>query len=299
MRNDMLRLYVITTPEQQSKTHGVISEMEKLSLRLIEEICVDHNISFQLLPIKTLLTDRTLQGSAILFDDRVDTLVYSQYLDTSLHIDARSIEPILSDKYRIYKIVSKFKQIHQPNTGAIRNHRDIDTTLAKINSKMVVLKPRFSSYESRNVLLINRARLQQPDALERFNFTDYIMQEYLPETIWPPHEWRLHYVGQTLCRCIKVIDKNNWGHSFALKNIALTDVPENIKLQGTLLAQALVDKNNYDNFTLDFLETANGEPIFLEANYGMLNSFLVETSTEKQFLEPIFTAIFDHLRTNA
>ena len=59
--------------------------------------------------------------------------------------------------------------------------------------KYVVLKSRFHTYASRNVLLVQRQRLEQLQVIERLNLSDYLLQAYRSDTIWPSVEWRFHF----------------------------------------------------------------------------------------------------------
>lgn len=300
MNMDTLRF--ISTPSQVKKMNDHLAaegskglsvrglEVEATSLMVIRAICEDCRIQFELVGIDEFLRDQPKDGISLLLDADVEPMVYSGFWNPPLKVDGNEVSRIIGDKHRIYKMISTIKDVRQPKTLPLHNHRDVKSALAEILTEKVVIKPR-NSHSSKNVLILDKSRLVDTRPDERLNFADSIVQEYLPESLWPPREWRLHFVGRQLCRAIKITDKNNWTGAFKVENHAPQDVPRDLAEQAQKVATVLVNQRNRDNFTLDFLETEQGH-LFLEANCGALGSFYVDDPEHRKYLEPIFANLF-------
>ncbi len=259
--------------------------MEFETLKGLEKWVRKKGIEVRMLTIQEFLTSN--EGNInLLFEGSVERFLYDDNWDPPLQVDGKALLTIVGDKYETYKKIMNGK-IPTPNTFAIRGQKDLLQALEQIQTEKIVLKPRFWSYASANVLILKKHRLLDFSIEERFNVKDFVLQEYLPSTLFPSVEWRFHFVGNTLCRVIKTKDKNNWSKSFHVQNIDLEQV-ENRYINLAKSIAALINPKNYpDNFTLDFLETETGL-IFLEANVGTLNSMFVHDEKDFTFIEPIF-----------
>lgn len=298
----METLRFISTPSQAKRLNDHLDggskiksirglEVEAISLQVIEEICRTVGVDFALIGIDQFLQHIPSDGVSLLLDADVEPIVYSDFWGRQLQVDGAEINKIVSDKFRVYRMIREVPGVSQPKTIPVHNHHDVESALTEIQTDKVVLKPRISGHSSRNVLIVDRTRIEQPRDDERLNFHNCIMQEYPPESLWPPKEWRLHFVGRKLCRCLKITDKNNWKGYFKIEDIPLLEIPIGIGDQALKIAARLVNNRNKDNFTLDFLETKNG-PIFLEANCGALGSFYIDDPEKKDFLQEIFITLF-------
>lgn len=278
--------------ERGSKTRSVRGlEVEAISLQVIEEICRTAGVDFALIGIDQFLQQPRSDGISLLLDADIEPIVYSDFWDPPLYIDGVETNRIVSDKYRLYRMIQEVPEVRQPKTIPVHNHHDVESALNEIPTDKIVLKPRRNSHSSRNVLVMARSRIGQLRDDECLNFYDCIMQEYPPESLWPPKEWRLHFVGRKLCRCLKITDKNNWRKVFNIEDMPLSEIPPEIRNQALKIAAILVNNRNKDNFTLDFLETTSGF-VFLEANCGALGSFYIDDREKKVFLQEIFLTLF-------
>lgn len=298
----METLRFISTPSQEKRLNDHLDggsgmkskrglEVEATSLQAIAEICHEANVHFVLMGIDRFLQRPSFDGISLLLDAEVEPIVYSPFWDPPLGVDGVEINRIASDKYRLYRMIREIPDVRQPQTTFIHNHRDIQSALQEIQTDKIVIKPRKNSHSSRNVLVMNRSRIERQLDDECLNFSDCIMQEYLPESLWPPKEWRLHFVGRKLCRCLRITDKNNWRKSFKIEDVPLPEIPLELRGQAQKIAAVLVNPRNKDNFTLDFLETEKGV-IFLETNCGALGSFYIDSPEKKIFLREIFITLF-------
>lgn len=297
---DTLRF--VSTPPQAKKLNDHLAgkksqglsirglEVEATSLVVVRAICEDCRVQFELVGADEFFRDKPENGISLLLDANVEPMVYSEFWNPPLKVDGNDVSRIIGDKYRIYRMISTVEGVKQPITLPLHNHRDIESALTSMSTEKVVIKPR-NSHSSKNVLILDKSRLANTRPDERLNFSDSIVQEYLPESLWPPIEWRLHFVGRQLCRAIRITDKNNWTGSFNVDNHSTRDVPKELVEQARKVAMVLVNQRNKDNFTLDFLETEEGY-LFLEANCGALGSFYVDNPEHRKYLEPIFAQLF-------
>lgn len=297
---DTLRF--IATPSQAKKLNDHLSgsesqgfsirglEVEAVSLSVIRAICEEARIQFELVGADDFLKKQPADGISLLLDADVEPIVYSEFWAPPLKVDGSEINRLIGDKHRIYKMISTVQSVKQPKTLPLHNHRDLEDALAQLPTEKVVIKPR-NSHSSKNVLILDKARLTNTRPDERLNFADCIVQEYLPESLWPPREWRLHFVGRQLCRAIRITDKNNWTGAFGVDNQKTQDVPKDLAAQAQKVAEILANPKSKENFTLDFLETKMG-PLFLEANCGALGSFYIDNPKFREYLEPIFLQLF-------
>ncbi|MFA5854686.1 MAG: hypothetical protein WC846_00120 [Candidatus Gracilibacteria bacterium] len=268
---------------------------EASSIPFYEAIFRKYGREFKLISDEEFLKDPDPKSINIPFDVSAEAFLYNEVWDPPLPLDGRPLIDVLGDKYVVYKIVRGIQGIRQPLTLALKGHADLKRGVEEIRTSKIVLKPRFFGYEARNVLLVNRARLENISQDERLNFSEYIMQEYLEDIIWPPEEWRFHFIGRKLCRVMKITDKNNWSGVFKQENVLFENVPAEFMMQAEKVVKNLIkDLNNRDNFTIDFLRTKDGL-VFLEANIGTLGSIYVQTEEDATFVEPIFVELFRHL----
>lgn len=269
--------------------HGL--EVEKISLQVIQQICQESGVSFALIGIDQFLREQPRDGISLLLDADVEPVVYGDLMRPPIPVDGAEVVNLIQDKFAVYRTMLQARGILQPQTEIIHNHHDVEGALSKIKSKRVVIKPRNGGHSSRNVLMLNRTRLENHQEGEIFNFHDCVLQEYVADALWPPVEWRLHFVGRTLCRCLQTTDKNNWTSKFATTDVDLDHIPDGLRIAAMEASRHLAGEKNRDNFTLDFLQTQNGF-VFLEANCGALGSFYVDSSAKKPFLLPMFQRMF-------
>lgn len=266
-------------------------QVQDATWSFMQEFAKNHGVAASRTTLHQLLTQPTVRGPHLLVSSELETVVYAQQIQFPCVLDGSTIVSVVGDKYATY---SRIKQtsLLQPETVVVRSQSDLIAALQTVKTKKVVLKPRYYSYESQNIYLIHRERLQQIASDERLNFKNYILQSYNDQTIWPPVEWRFHYVGQTLCRCLRTVDKNNWLKQFGQLDIALSDIPESYVVAANTAARALVSASTHDNMTIDFLEMNTGSQLlFLEANCGVLNSFMLMTEVDV----PALTRIYQEL----
>lgn len=289
--NQVERLNDHLTPQgtHTRSVHGL--EVEKTSLQVIQKICHESGVSFALIGIDRFLRDQPKEGVSLLLDADVEPVVYGDFVHPPIPVDGAEVVKLIQDKFAVYRTMMQARGILQPQTEIIRNHREIGSALSKIKSEKVVIKPRNGGHSSRNVLMLNRTRLENHQEGEIFNFHDCILQEYVADALWPPVEWRLHFVGRTLCRCLQTTDKNNWACHFATVDVDLDHIPDSLQAAAMEASHHLTGEKNRDNFTLDFLQTQNGF-VFLEANCGALGSFYVDDPQKKPYLLPMFQRMF-------
>lgn len=261
-------------------------EGEIPSVVTFKKFCKEYGISFQVIGIDEFINLKPDDGVSLLLDVDIEPIVYSKYWSPPLKVDGQKISKLISDKYTIYRIVQNIPGVLQPKTAYIKNHLDIPKALSHITTPKIVLKPRSNSYSSHNVLILNRERIEHTSNYEMLNFTEYLLQEYLEETLWPPQEWRFHFIGRDICRCMKICDKNNWKRSLHIQDLPVQDVPQDLVNQAIEIAKRLANSKSKDNFTLDFLETKTGF-LFLEANCGALGSFYIQKEEDEELLRPI------------
>ena len=273
-----------------SKYLDKFREGEVRSMTAFKRLCEEYGAKFEIIGIDEFLKTKEKTGKSLLLDGDIESILYSEYWSPLLNVDGSSISKMISDKYVIYKMVKSVKEVLQPKTVYIQNYSELAGALEQIRTGTVVLKPRRDSFSSHNVLIIKRDRIEKISEGERLNFVDYLVQEYLEETLWPPQEWRFHFVGRELCRCMKIQDKNNWEKSLMITDLKVHDIPKELLDQAIAISRLLVNPKNSDNFTLDFLETKNGF-IFLEANCGALGSFYISKESDFELLRPIVKRI--------
>jgi len=269
--------------------HGL--EVEKTSLQVIQQICQESGVSLALIGIDQFLREQPRDGISLLLDADVEPIVYGDLVRPPVPVDGAEVVNLIQDKFAVYRTMLQARGILQPQTEIIHNHHDVEGALSKITSERVVIKPRNGGHSSRNVLMLNRTRLENHQKGEIFNFHDCILQEYVADALWPPAEWRLHFVGRTLCRCLRTTDKNNWSHSFCTGDVELDQIPDDLKAAAVEASRHLTGERNRDNFTLDFLQTQKSF-VFLEANCGALGSFYVDNTKKKPYLLPMFHRMF-------
>lgn len=286
---ERLNDHLVQEGTRTRSVHGL--EVEKTSLQVIQQICQESAVSFSLIGIDKFLREQPTNGISLLLDADVEPVVYGNFVCPPIPVDGTEIVTLIQDKFAVYRTMMQARGILQPRTEIIHNHHDVEGVLSKIKSERVVIKPRNGGHSSRNVLMLNRSRLEDRQEGEIFNFHDCILQEYAEDALWPPIEWRLHFVGRALCRCLRTTDKNNWSHEFRTSDVDLDNIPAELEGAAVEASRHLAGERNRDNFTLDFLQTKNGF-VFLEANCGALGSFYVDSPEKKPFLIPMFQRMF-------
>lgn len=264
-------------------------KIEYISLQVIREICEEFHVNFSVLGIADFLKIEQ-RGVTLLLDADIEPILYGDIFGKRIAVDGSEVSKCIDDKMSVYRLLLQSSKIKQPQTEPIHNHKDLSEALSRIPSQLVVIKPRSGGHSSRNVLIIDRQRFTDLRNEEMCNFHNCIVQEYIPS--WPPKEWRLHFVGQTLCRCLQIIDKNNWMNNFKINDIAINDLPSDLLDTAKNAACLISSKRCSDNFTIDFLESTTGEFHLLEANCGALGSFYIDDFSKKPKIEPIFARIF-------
>jgi len=211
------------------KPHNRMLYTEGISWREIENICTQSKVKFKFQDINNFLQETSPDDKTIILvgDTAVEPMLYNNIWEGKFSVDGKDLNKILNDKYHLYKKLGNLS-IRQPKTAVVSSYRDLESALSFITSEKIVMKPRFLTFESKNVLIMNRSRIENAKPGEYFNFSDCIMQEYISDSIWPPQEWRFHFVGWDICRCIKITDKNNWNHALKIEDLSTQDVPEQL-----------------------------------------------------------------------
>lgn len=263
------------------------------TVKFVNELGAAYGITVTLCTLEEMVQLPKQTGPTLLLSGKLEPLIYSGQITLPTYIDGMNAAILLTDKYATYSAVKQCSTIVQPETFAIRSQSDLLKTLEQVAPAKVVLKPRQFSCESQNIYIVHSQRLQQLQADERLNFSNYILQVYNQHTIWPPIEWRFHYVGHTLCRCLRITDKNNWSGQFIHQDIPLADLPAAFRVVAQTVIQKLLPSQSADNVTIDFLELDQpGQLLFLEANCGVLNSFMVMAEADKPALVAIYQELF-------
>lgn len=271
--------------------HSWFGKLALTSFPAIQQLCRLAKVDVQVLALPTVSQLPSTSSINLVFTTELEPLLYHPDMHWPVRIDGREVFRLFVDKFAVYRRMQMASVVAQPHTVVVRGQADLITALKDITTPYVVLKPRFHTYASRNVLLLQRQRLEQLQAAERLNLSDYLLQAYRPDTLWPSVEWRFHFVGQRLCRCQRIVDKNNWAQAFLNGNIALADIPQQFRTAAEATAGWLIASDNPDNFTIDFLELEGQQLLFLEANCGCLNSFFIADAAEAEYIRPIFTEL--------
>lgn len=232
------------------------------------------------------------------FDQKIESFLLSPFWDKPLPWDGQVSRTIFGDKYMVYKLIAVHcPDIFQPRTMPVDSHGDCMKALASLTSDFVVFKPRQFGFESKNVILIERQKALACVDKERLNFYNYIVQEYCDKVLWPPQEWRCHFVGRQLCRVMRISDKNNWGKQFSLTYTRIDEAPQQVLQCAQEIADRLVPKECMDNISIDFLMTTDGL-MFLEVNMGCIGSMYPTSIEECAFIEPIYREMIRRVQLN-
>lgn len=263
------------------------------TVQFVNELGAAHGVTVTLCTLEEIMQLSEQTGPTLLLSGKLEPLIYSGQITLPTYVDGTSVAALLTDKYATYSAVKQCSTVVQPETFAIRSQSDLLKTLEQVTPAKVVLKPRQFSCESQNIYIVHSQRLQQLQADERLNFSNYILQVYNQHTIWPPIEWRFHYIGHQLCRCLRITDKNNWSGQFGHQDIPLTDLPVTFSMAAQTVIERLLPSQSVDNVTIDFLELDQpGQLLFLEANCGVLNSFMVMVESDKPAVQTIYEELF-------